>query len=54
MNVTELHKFLNELPDSADGVEIKALRNYPDDASIKGIQQAIYRPCDETIYLYLK
>lgn len=54
MNAAEMRKFFNELPEEADNKEVKVLRNYPDDASVKEIQQIVYRPWDGEIYLYLK
>lgn len=54
MNAVEMRKFFNELPEEADDAEVKVLRNYPDDASVKEIQQAVYREWLGAIYLYLK
>lgn len=54
MTVAQAREFFMALPPEQDEVEIKAVRNYPDDASVKEIQQAVYRDWDNTVYLYLK
>lgn len=52
MKIAEMREFLQELPPEAEMAEVKVIRNYPDDASVKEIQKAVYM--NDNIYLYLK
>lgn len=54
MTVKELRNWLLGLPEHLDNVEILTVRTYPDESSLKEIQQAIYKEWDHTVYLYLK
>lgn len=54
MTVKELRSWLLKLPGYLDHVDVIAVRTYPDESSLKEIQQAIYKEWDHAVYLYLK